>query len=605
MIYCVVPGGPGSRAVREAHGVLRRRRQRHRHRRPPQVRAPRGPNDEPAGRPEVASSARRAIAAAHACPASSRRIDASSGAPAGVKVVVHVDGGARGNPGPAAAGAVISTPDGEVLDEAARDDRRRDEQRRRVPRPAARACERARALGASEVEVVNDSELVAKQVNGAYKVKHPDMKPLHAAALKALERLRALVDPLGPARAERRRRRARQPGARRQPRHSRDALTRAPRARRARGRDRRSRSRRSSSTSRASARRPRRSFAAPTRCRCSALLALRERRRFGPPPPRHWRHAGVAGRVLRRRPHPLAPRDRRRRRRPGDRRSPTCRSCSSRSRPGRCSASGRRRASRSPCRSCSAAPCSSPASSARAPTATTPRCGALFGVLTARRLHRLHPRPARHGPRPAPPGRAAVRGHARRDARRDRRRRAARRGRPRAELAGARLARDARADVAGARLAADRRRAAAPAGVADVDRPDRAARRLGRCWASSCSARTRRRCSSPASRSSSPASSSRRAGLPQPERLGAARRTGEDAFATHPRLMRTRIIDGRTMPFTRSARRSGMGHDAPSIGRRQHGHDRALQMTVNGRSASMPRSSRECCSCTTCATCSG
>ncbi len=45
---------------------------------------------------------------------------------------------------------------------------------------------RARELGATEVEVVNDSELVAKQVNGVYKVKHPDMKPLHAAALQAL-----------------------------------------------------------------------------------------------------------------------------------------------------------------------------------------------------------------------------------------------------------------------------------------------------------------------------------------------------------------------------------------------------------------------------------
>ena len=45
---------------------------------------------------------------------------------------------------------------------------------------------RARALGATEVEVVNDSELVAKQVNGAYKVKHAAMKPLHAQALEAL-----------------------------------------------------------------------------------------------------------------------------------------------------------------------------------------------------------------------------------------------------------------------------------------------------------------------------------------------------------------------------------------------------------------------------------
>ena len=46
--------------------------------------------------------------------------------------------------------------------------------------------ERARALGATEVEVVNDSELVAKQVNGVYKVKHADMKPLYAEAMAAL-----------------------------------------------------------------------------------------------------------------------------------------------------------------------------------------------------------------------------------------------------------------------------------------------------------------------------------------------------------------------------------------------------------------------------------
>jgi ribonuclease HI len=45
---------------------------------------------------------------------------------------------------------------------------------------------RARELGATEVDVINDSELVAKQVNGEYKVKHPDMKPLHAQAMAAL-----------------------------------------------------------------------------------------------------------------------------------------------------------------------------------------------------------------------------------------------------------------------------------------------------------------------------------------------------------------------------------------------------------------------------------
>jgi ribonuclease HI len=104
-----------------------------------------------------------------------------------VKVVVHVDGGARGNPGPAAAAAVVSTPGGEVLDEA-------HEYLGVATNNVAEyrglllGLDRARALGADEVEVVNDSELVAKQVNGVYKVKHPDMKPLHAAANEALRR---------------------------------------------------------------------------------------------------------------------------------------------------------------------------------------------------------------------------------------------------------------------------------------------------------------------------------------------------------------------------------------------------------------------------------
>ena len=102
-----------------------------------------------------------------------------------MKLVVHVDGGSRGNPGPAAAAAVLSTPDGDVVDEAA-------VTLGRVTNNVAEyrglllGLERARALGATEVEVVNDSELIAHQVNGRYKVKHPDMKPLHAEALQAL-----------------------------------------------------------------------------------------------------------------------------------------------------------------------------------------------------------------------------------------------------------------------------------------------------------------------------------------------------------------------------------------------------------------------------------
>jgi ribonuclease HI len=102
-----------------------------------------------------------------------------------VKVTVHVDGGARGNPGPAAAASVITGPDGTVLDEAMEV---LGTQTNNVAeyRGLLLGLRRAAQLGATEVDVVNDSELVAKQVNGAYKVKHEAMKPLFVEALELL-----------------------------------------------------------------------------------------------------------------------------------------------------------------------------------------------------------------------------------------------------------------------------------------------------------------------------------------------------------------------------------------------------------------------------------
>jgi ribonuclease HI len=104
-----------------------------------------------------------------------------------MRVTVHVDGGSRGNPGPAAIAAVLSDADGTVLDEAAE-----------AIGPATNnvaeyravllGLERAAALGATEVELVNDSQLVERQLQGAYKVKHADMKPLYARAREALDR---------------------------------------------------------------------------------------------------------------------------------------------------------------------------------------------------------------------------------------------------------------------------------------------------------------------------------------------------------------------------------------------------------------------------------
>jgi ribonuclease HI len=102
-----------------------------------------------------------------------------------VKLVLHVDGGARGNPGPAAIGVVISGPDGELIEEIAE---RIGAATNNVAEYKAvlRGIERARQLGARELEIVGDSELIARQLAGAYKVKNAALRQLHTEALDAL-----------------------------------------------------------------------------------------------------------------------------------------------------------------------------------------------------------------------------------------------------------------------------------------------------------------------------------------------------------------------------------------------------------------------------------
>ncbi|HXS46465.1 MAG TPA: ribonuclease HI family protein [Solirubrobacterales bacterium] len=101
------------------------------------------------------------------------------------KLVVNVDGGARGNPGPAAIGAVVQSADGEVLEE-------RGERIGTATNNVAEyralllGIERAAELGASELELVGDSELVVRQVKGEYKVKDATLRGLHAEVKRAL-----------------------------------------------------------------------------------------------------------------------------------------------------------------------------------------------------------------------------------------------------------------------------------------------------------------------------------------------------------------------------------------------------------------------------------
>jgi ribonuclease HI len=104
----------------------------------------------------------------------------------GRTLVLHVDGGARGNPGPAAIGVVISGADGEVIEEIAETIGVASNNVAEY-RAVIRGLQRAAELGAEEVRIVNDSELVARQLSGVYKVKHAAMQGLHAEARAALQ----------------------------------------------------------------------------------------------------------------------------------------------------------------------------------------------------------------------------------------------------------------------------------------------------------------------------------------------------------------------------------------------------------------------------------
>jgi ribonuclease HI len=101
------------------------------------------------------------------------------------RLVVNVDGGARGNPGPAAIAAVVATPDGLVLEERGE---LIGEATNNVAeyRALLLGIERAGALGATDLELIGDSELVVRQVRGDYRVKDAGLRELHGRVTHAL-----------------------------------------------------------------------------------------------------------------------------------------------------------------------------------------------------------------------------------------------------------------------------------------------------------------------------------------------------------------------------------------------------------------------------------
>lgn len=102
-----------------------------------------------------------------------------------MKLTVNVDGGARGNPGPAAIGVVVRDESGEILTTVSE---KIGEATNNIAeyRALLAGIEQAGLLGADQIEIRGDSELVVRQVKGEYKVKNPGIKPLHIRVHEAL-----------------------------------------------------------------------------------------------------------------------------------------------------------------------------------------------------------------------------------------------------------------------------------------------------------------------------------------------------------------------------------------------------------------------------------
>jgi phosphoribosylglycinamide formyltransferase 1 len=100
-------------------------------------------------------------------------------------IIAYIDGASRGNPGPAAAAFILSTPDGTQLQAKAFF---LGETTNNVAEYTAvvKALEAAKQIGDEELTVFSDSELLVKQLNGEYKVKSEQIRPLFRSAIGGL-----------------------------------------------------------------------------------------------------------------------------------------------------------------------------------------------------------------------------------------------------------------------------------------------------------------------------------------------------------------------------------------------------------------------------------
>ena len=104
------------------------------------------------------------------------------------KAVIHVDGAARGNPGPAAIGATIKDEQGSIITRISQRIGTTTNNQAEY-RAVIAALEKAVNSGIKQVELRSDSELVVKQIKGIYRVKKAHLKPLYQQAKQLVNSL--------------------------------------------------------------------------------------------------------------------------------------------------------------------------------------------------------------------------------------------------------------------------------------------------------------------------------------------------------------------------------------------------------------------------------
>ena len=104
------------------------------------------------------------------------------------RLIINTDGVSRGNPGPAAIGAAIKDEEGRLITSISQPIGRATNNEAEY-RAIIAALEKAIQLGAKQVEMRSDSELIVRQINGQYRVKKASLQPLYQQVQQLRSRL--------------------------------------------------------------------------------------------------------------------------------------------------------------------------------------------------------------------------------------------------------------------------------------------------------------------------------------------------------------------------------------------------------------------------------